>query len=93
MTLFYGHQQNTGGRAYYFSGMMERNRNNGRGKEKDLNEPDAKTTETPDQNNPEAKVEKSAQPNKPIVMENIVVKKADPKDEQVEGVKMEIQEY
>jgi len=93
MTLYYGFQQNTGGNAYYFSGMRERNRNNARGKEEDLNKPEAKTTEKPDQNDPQAKVEKSAQPSQPVVMENIEVKKADPKDEQVEGVKMEIQKY
>lgn len=93
MTLFYGHQQNTGGNAYYYSGMRQYNRNNARAKEDDLNKPDAKTTETPDQNNPQAKVEKSAQPSQPVVMENIEVKKADPKDEQVEGVKMEITKY
>ena len=93
MTLYYGFQQNTGGKAYYFSGMTERNRNNGRGKEKDLNEPDAKTTETPDQNNPSENVEKSAQPAEPVVMENVELKKLDPRDTQVEGVKMEIQKY
>ena len=93
MTLYYGFQQNTGGKAYYFSGMTERNRNNAREKEDDLNKPDAKTTESPDQNNPSENVEKSAQPTEPVVMENIELKKADPKDDQVEGVKMEIQKY
>lgn len=93
MTLYYGHQQNTGGNAYYYSGMRQHNRNSARKQEKDLNKPDAKTTETPDQNNPQAKVEKGAQPTPAVVMENIVVKKADPKDEQVEGVKMEITKY
>lgn len=93
MTLYYGFQQNTGGNAYYYSGMRQYNRDNARDKEDDLNKPDAKTTEKPDQNNPNAKVEKGAQPTQPVVMENIEVKKADPRDEQVEGVKMEISKY
>lgn len=91
--VYYGHQQNTGGKAYYFSGLTARNRNKERTEEKDLNKPDAKTTETPDQGDPTKKVEPSAQPTPSVEMENIEVKKQDPRDEQVEGVKMELQKY
>ena len=91
--VYYGHQQNTGGKAYYFSGNIARNRNKERKEEKDLNKPDAKTTEKPDQGDPSKNVEKSAQPTPPIEMENRKIKKQNPRDEQVEGVKMELTKY
>lgn len=89
--VYYGRQQNVGGFAYYYSGMKEKNRNNKRENEKDLNKPDAKVGEKPDQADPKAKVDKGAQPTPSVEMENIEVKKQDPRDEQVEGVKMELQ--
>lgn len=91
--VYYGHQQNTGGKAYYFSGMTAINRNKERKEEKDLNKPDAKTTEKPDQGDPSDNPEPSAQPENNVEMENVEVKKINPKDEQVEGVKMELQKY
>lgn len=92
--VYYGHQQNTGGKAYYFSGMTAINRNKERPKETDLNKPDQNTGEKPDQGNPREPVEKApAVQEKVVVMENIAVKKTVPGDEQVQGVKMELTKY
>jgi len=88
---YYGHQQNVGGFAYYFSGFKERNRNFKRPKEEDLNKPDAKVTETPDMNNPNEKV-KHDPTKKSVEMEVVEIKKKDKKDYQVVGAKMEYNE-
>ena len=90
MSTYYGYKQNAGGFSYYYSGFKEQSRK--RPKEDDLNKPDANVTEKVDEGDPNANVEKSAAAPKQVQMENIELKKKDPKDEQVVGSKMELQE-